>query len=407
MKICILTHTFPKNINDSTSSFMHTLSLGLQKAGSEIIVLTPYSPQLKNNNFPYRVISYKYIWPNFLHTLGYGKTLKDGSKMGIRTYFLSLFLFLFGIIALINVCRREKIDVISAHWILPNGFIAFVASKLLKIPYTITLCGSDIYMAKKNVLFSKMAVICANSASFVAADSPKFLSDLITLGAKVQKNNIIPYPVNADRFNSTTKGVESLRKKLNLEKDNLIILAVGRLIYKKGFEYLIKSLSGIAKQYPKTRLVIVGDGDLKKQLKDLAFKLNLENKINFVGVTNRNDITIYYNLANIFVMPSIKDRDGNMDDQPVSLIEAMACGKPIIATDFPGIRLTVKNKINGFLIPEKNISMITRALEELIKSQSLRKKMGQESRKIVLKNLTDKKIGENYTSIFRNIIENR
>lgn len=404
MKICILTHTFPTSVNDSTSSFMHTLSLGFKKAGNEVIVLTPYIPQLKINDFPYRVISYKYIWPNFFHILGYGRTLKDGSKMRIWTYFLSLFLFVFGIIALINVCRKEKIDLISAHWILPNGFIAFVASRVLKIPYTITLCGSDIYMAKKNVLFSKMAVICANNASFVAADSPKFLNDLAALGAKIQKNNVIPYPVDADKFKLTMKDVEILRKKLNLEKDDLIILAVGRLVYKKGFEYLIKSLSEIVKQYPQVYLIIVGDGDLGKQLKNLAFKLHLENKINFVGIANRNNIVTYYNLSSIFVMPSIKDKDGNMDDQPVSLIEAMACGKPVVATNFPGIRLTVKNKINGFLVPEKNISMIEQALKKLIESKSLRKKMGQESRKIVLKNLTDRKVGENYTNIFRTVM---
>lgn len=403
MKICILTHTFPKNINDSTSSFMHTLCSGLKKTGNEVNVLTPYSPQLKTKDFPYKVVSYKYIWPDFLHQLGYARTLKNGSELRLWVYLLSPFLFLFGIIALIRLCRREKIDKISSHWILPNGFISFVVSKLLGIPYTITLCGSDIYLAKKNKFFSTMAVMAANSASLVAADSPKFLNDLIALGANIKKDNIIPYPVDTNKFKPTTKGMSILKKKLNLQKDNLIILAVGRLVYKKGFEYLIKSLPKIVEKYPKIYLVIVGDGDLKQQLKSLAFRLRLENKINFVGPADRNTILTYYNLADIFVMPSIKDKDGNMDDQPVSLIEAMACGKPVVATDFPGIKLTVNNNINGFLVPEKNVFLIQKALEKFIISANLRKKMGRESRKIVLNKLSDKKIGAKYTAIFNEV----
>lgn len=403
MKICILTHTFPKNINDSTSSFMHTLCLGLKKTGNEVVVLTPYNSQLKTKDFPYKVVSYKYIWPDSFHQLGYSKTLKNGSELRLWVYLLSPFLFLFGIISLIKLCRSEKIDKISSHWILPNGFISFVVSKLIGIPYTITLCGSDIYLAKKNKLFSIMAVIAANNAFLVAADSPKFLDDLIALGAKIKKDNIIPYPVDTNKFKPTTKGMRILKKKLRLPKDNLIILAVGRLVYKKGFEYLIKSLPKIVEEYPKICLIIVGDGDLKKQLKNLAFKLRLGHKVNFVGQADRNSILTYYNLADIFVMPSIKDQDGNMDDQPVSLIEAMACGKPVVATDFPGIRLTVNNNINGFLVPEKNVFLIQKALEKLIISANLRRKMGRESRKIVLNKLSDKKIGERYTGFFNEV----
>lgn len=404
MKICILTHTFPKNINDSTASFMHTLSLGLNKIGNEVIVLTPYHSQLKSNNFPYKLVYYKYIWPGFFHTLGYGQTLKDGSEMKIWTYFLSPLLFLFGIIALIKICRKEKIDVISSHWILPNGFIAYIASFFLKIPYTITLCGSDIYMAKKNSFFAKMAVVSANKALFVAADSPKFLDDLIKLGAKVKNNNVIPYPVNAQKFELKNISVENLRKKLNLKDNNLVILGVGRLVYKKGFEYLIKAFAGISQKYPLTRLIIVGEGDLKKRLEELCFKLNLKDKIIFAGTLDRKSIAVYYNLCDVFAMPSIKDKDGNMDDQPVALIEAMASGKPIVATNFPGISLTVKNGINGYLFPEKNISKIKEALQRLIESQPLRKKMGKESRKIILNNLTDEKIAQRYIALIKNLL---
>lgn len=403
MKICILTHTFPKNINDSTAPFMHALALGFSKIGHEVFVLTPYNSELRAEEFPYKVITYKYIWPKFLHILGYSQTLKYGSKLRFSTYILFPFLFIFGTLALIRLARREKFDIISSHWLLPNGFLAFIASKFLKIPYIVSLPGSDVYLAKKNKIFSKIAVISANHAAGVISDSPRFLEMALSLGANLKKTQIIPYPVEVKKTKPSLRSLNLLRKKLKLEQDNLVLLAVGRLVSKKGFDYLIKALPPLFEKYKKLRLIIVGDGDLRREWEKLVFKLNLNSCVKFVGSINRHELVIYYNLADIFVMPSIKDEEGNMDDQPVSLIEAMACGRPVIATNFPGISLTVKHGVSGYLFPEKNIAFLRKFLEKLIISPKLRIEMGKMGREIVDKELTDKKIAERYIKFISNI----
>lgn len=401
MKICVLTHTFPKSESDVTAPFMHTLALGLKKKGNKVYILTPYTKELKRNTFPYKVITYRYIFPKSLHLLGYSRTLKEGSVLRLSAYFLSPLLVFFGIIALIKLCRREKIDIISSHWILPNGIIAFVVSKILKIPYTITLPGSDIFIAKKNIIFTKMAVLAANNAIMVSADSPKFLDELISLGAKIKNGSIIPYPVDTEKMKPEKKEAEKLKKNLKMRGKNLILLGVGRLVHKKGFSFLIQSFSTIVKKYPSSFLIIIGDGDLRQKLEALSKEFGISNNIVFTGYIDRNNILAYYNLADIFVMPSIKDKDGNMDDQPVALIEAMACGKPIIATNFPGIKLTVDDGKSGILIPEKNVEILTTALEKLILSKNMRENMGKESRKIILDKLSMEKIAEKYTNYFK------
>lgn len=406
MKICILTHTFPKYINDATSAaFMHPLALGFKQAGNEVTVLVPYNPFLKVNNFPYRVVSYKYIWPLSLHVLGYSQTLNKGMKFKKRLYFLSPFFFFFAIIALWRLCLKERFDIISSHWILPNGFIAFIASKITKTPYVVTLAGSDVYLAKKNILFTQMAVMAANKASAVLADSPKFLDDIVNLGAKVKKSEIIPYPVDTDKFKPNDNERLKLRAEFGFKNEDIVVFGMGRLIYKKGFKFLIEACSSVIKENKHVYLVIGGDGDLRESLEKFSFDLGSKDHIKFVGSINRDKAPAYYNMCDIFVMPSISDEQGNMDDQPVALIEAMACGKPIIATNFPGISLTVKDGASGFLVSQKDAFLIEKFLIKLILSDKLRKEMGIESRRIVLNKLSIGKIGQRYAEIFRSILK--
>lgn len=400
MKICILTHTFPRYKNDSNAAFMHPLALGLKKAGNDVTVLTPYNSILKVNDFPYKVISYRYIWPRFLHLLGYSRTLKAGMELKKELYFLSPFFFLFGIIALCKLCLKEKFDIISSHWILPNGFIAFIASKITKTPYTVTLAGSDVYISQKNYFFTKMAILAANNASYILADSPKFLSEISDLGAKVKRSCIVPYPVSVEKFKPNNNERIKLRNKLGFKEKDIVIFGLGRLIHKKGFKYAIEAFSFLKKENKNIYLVIGGDGDLKKELENLCLELDVRNKVKFIGNIERNKVSFYYNMCDIFIMPSITDAQGNIDDQPVALIEAMSCGKPIVATKFPGISLTVKDEENGFLFPEKDVNSLRKALSKLIRSDKLRKKMGDKSRRIAFGNLCINRIGQKYTRIF-------
>ena len=294
---------------------------------------------------------------------------------------------------------------ISSHWILPNGFIAFIVSKITKIPYTVALAGSDVYIAKKNKFFTKMAVLAANNASYVLADSQKYLDEMVDLGAKVKKNDIIPYPVDTEAFKPNNNERIKLRSKLGFKNEDVVVLGIGRLIYKKGFRYMIEACYSLIKGNRKIHLIIGGDGDLRKELENLSFNLGLGDNVKFVGNVERDKISSYFNMCDIFVMPSIADTEGNIDDQPVALIEAMACGKPIVATNFPGISLTVKNGKSGFLVPQKDVSSIREALLKLVASAKLREEMGDESRKIVVDKLSIDKIGERYTRIFKDILE--
>lgn len=407
MNIAVISHTFPKNKNDSTAAFLHSFVLGLKNTENRCVVVVPYIKDLYVGDFPYKVITYKYIWPKFLHTLGYATTLKRGLALPFKAYIIAPFLFIFGTIKLTEVVRHEKIDVISSHWLLPSGLMALVASKLTGIPYVVTLPGSDVYIAGMNSLFKKLAVFAANKARAVIADSPIFVDKIKKLGAKLKQTQIIPYPVDTEKYRPDKAAVNILKERLGLDSGNIIVLAVGRLVEKKGFKYLIEAMRDIVRVSSQTRLLIIGDGDLRVELESLSQKLKVKKYVLFIGSVNRDKISSYYNMADIFVMPSIADKKGNIDDQPVALLEAMSCGLPVVATNFPGISLSVENGVNGILTPQKNVLAIRKAVVCLLPSYKLRDKMGKESRKIALSKFSIQKIGERYNGIFEKILNER
>jgi glycosyltransferase involved in cell wall biosynthesis/SAM-dependent methyltransferase len=321
---------------------------------------------------------------------------------------LSPFMFICGFFSLYSLIRRERIDLVNAHWILPNGFIASFASLLLGTPLVSTLPGSDVYMADRNRFYRFMARFATKHSIHVTSNSPQLISDLIDINtheAKIKeelllKTSPIIYGVDPKKFFPTTKWKRRISKQFNIPLTDRVIVAVGRLVAKKGFRYLIEAAPAILKKYPSTKFVVIGEGDARSDLEERVQHLGIKDSFRFPGWVDYAALIHYYNYSDIFILPSIRDQDGNLDDQSVSVIEAMSCGKPIVTTDFPGYKLVVRDGVNGYLVPEKNSRAISKSIIALLKSPILRRKMGQASRKLVQTNFSWPKIGEQYTKLF-------
>src|SRR3989344_1288759 len=166
MKVCVLTHTFPRFKGDPVAPFMDDFCEGLVGAGNEVVVVAPFDSQYKLSDYQnYQIKLFRYIYPDAYHLLGYSRTLEGDQKLRWFVYLLTPFMFLFEFLALLNLVKREKVDIISAHWIVPNGFIAALVSYLTQVPVVITVPGSDMYLAKKNILVRVMAKFAVNKAS--------------------------------------------------------------------------------------------------------------------------------------------------------------------------------------------------------------------------------------------------
>jgi glycosyltransferase involved in cell wall biosynthesis/ubiquinone/menaquinone biosynthesis C-methylase UbiE len=414
MRICILTHTFPRHKKDFTAPFMDGVASGLASAENQVFVLTPYVAGINTikRGQNYKIITYKYIWPNSLHRLGYSQTLTNDMQLKLIMWILSPFMYLFGLVALLKLIKKEKIDIINAHWILPNGFIAAIATKLTGVPSVSTLPGSDVYMAQKNVIFSWMARFATRTNSWVTSNSPQLLSDLGNINESntkkreklMRKFSSIIYGTYPDKFKPLKTNTKKIRSELNIPKSDLVVLGVGRLVPKKGFRYLVEAAKFILKRKHNVTFLVVGEGDQRSELEKLAKKLGVYEKFRFPGWADYGKLVHYYNIADVFILPSVRDEKGNLDDQSVSVVEAMACGKPIVATDFPGYKIVILDKQNGFLIPQKNSKEIGVAVSKLLLSKRLRDTMGKKSRELVVKNFSWLAIGKQYTMLFNKIL---
>lgn len=402
MKIAVLTHTFPRSDEDSTAAFMKDFCDGLSRNNNNVFVVTPFNPHFKRHDDLFKIITYKYIWPEKLHMLGYSRTMEADVALRKRAYLLIPFMIIFGAIALIRVIKREKIDIINAHWIIPNGLIAMFASIFTGVPYVITIPGTDAYLATRYKLIGLVAKFAANNSSAIFSNSSRNLKKILRLGVNSKINAVISYPVDISKFKPIKTGLEYIRERHGLESDDLVVLAVGRLVYKKGYDYLIQSIK-LLKKY-KVKVLIAGEGDLKITWQQLSRTLGIEDKILFIGNIKRDEIVNYYNLSDIMVAPSIIDKGGNVDGGPVANFESMACGKAQIVTDVLGIAEIIRDGKNGFIIPQKNVKALTTALKSLMSSKHLRESMGEENIKLIRKEISTKSIGQKYTNFFQQVL---
>lgn len=407
MRICVFTHTFPRFKEDTAAAFMHGFCEGLQRVGNQVFLLTPYD---QNFNRPksmqsYKIITYKYVWPKRFHLLGYSRTLQNDMRMKWNTYLLAPLMYFFGFLALLRLVKKEKIEIISAHWIIPNGFMAAWVSLLTSVPLQINLCGSDVFMASKNPVFKYLALFAAKRAKrIIGGGSIQWAEDLIKLGADPKKCSASLYGVDTRFFAPSSIGVSELKKKLSIKPNQLVIMGLGRFAEKKGFVYLIKVIPSLVKKHKNAIFVIMGDGDQRKELEELAQKLKVSEFLRMPGYAARDIANQYYNLADIFVATSTRDKEGNLDDQPLSLLEAMSCQKPVVATALAGIKTMVTDGVNGLLFKDKDVNQLEKNIEKLIVSPSLRQKFARENRRLSVQKFSIGAIGKYYTQLFQEMV---
>jgi glycosyltransferase involved in cell wall biosynthesis len=146
------------------------------------------------------------------------------------------------------------------------------------------------------------------------------------------------------------------------------------LVEKKGFRYLIEAVA----QVDGVHLAIVGDGELRSELERLAYSLNAP--VSFTGDLDHSAVAVALAAVDIVAVPSVVDSLGNVDGLPNTLLEALSAGRPVVAAAIGGIPELVAHRINGLLVPEKDVDALARALTEL-KEPTLREQLGREARR--------------------------
>jgi len=405
MNICVLTHTYPRFSGDPVAPFMKDFCRGLVEQKQNVFLLIPYDKLFavrQNTTSNLKVKLYRYIIPNRLHTLGYSRTLVGDQQLKTRVFFLAPFMFVSGFFSLLSLVYQKKIQIISAHWIVPNGFIGALVSKITGVPLVITVPGSDVYLGKKNLFFRWMTTFSLSQAKVIVSNSMHYLEELANMPIDKTKFVEIPYGINVRNFANFRNQRGVMRKQLKLPSSDFIILAVGRLVEKKGFAYLISAMPDIIKKEGKVKLVIIGDGSQRKSLEQLTQKLGIQQKVLFLGSINHTDLPKYYGLADVYVSPSVKDKQGNLESHTVALFEAIASGLPIVATKLAVSKQYVDGK-NGYRVNDRDSNDLASAIIKVLNSNNL-SDMGKQSSDIAKKYLSYQFCTNEYIKIFKEIV---
>ncbi len=196
-----------------------------------------------------------------MQQLGYMRSMQGDLALRMNTYVLSPAFFAAGIAKIVREARQSRPDVIHAHWILPNGYIGAVASRLLGIPLVVSVPGSDAQVAAKNPLFRYMARFAFEQAGLLTANSEALRDAVVALGADSTKFELIIYGTDPNALRPQMAGVAKRRAELGIGAATTILLCVGRMVYKKGFDDLIRALAISPLKESNVVAVMIGQGD--------------------------------------------------------------------------------------------------------------------------------------------------
>lgn len=325
--ILVLASTYPRWYGDPEPGFIHELCKRLT-AQYNVIAIVPDAPDADPNGVfeGVEVIRYQYA-PKRLQTL----VNNGGITVNLKQFWWKWFLvpgFLFcQYMAIRGLLRQRKVDVIHAHWLLPQGWIARYFAKNFKIPYLVTSHGGDLYGLRGHFLtWMKRQVVESCAAMTVVSQAMK--SELSQIGLHPRQLRVIPMGVDLQsRFVPSPSRVRDCDE----------LLFVGRLVPKKGLTYLLDAMPIILENRPTTRLVIVGFGPEEEALKAQVTRLGLSQSVTFSGAVSQSDLPEKYHRASLFVAPFVRAENGDQEGLPVALMEAIGCCCPAIVGHVAGL----------------------------------------------------------------------
>ncbi len=337
MRILTFTTIYPNNIHRNNGIFNFERVRALSKSNEvKVVAPIPFFPPIK----------LKRRWFDFSRVSKNEKI--DGidvyhprylliPKIGMALYGISLFLS--SLFVLLKIRKRFPFDIIDSHYMYPDGFAAVLLGRAFHKPVVVTAHGTDLNLYPKFpiIRFFLRAVIKQSDSVITVCEALK--SKICEIEKNVPENKIKVIPNGVDISKFVNRSQQEAREKLNLPKNSKIVISIGALIRRKGYNYLVAAIHELYKNSKNHDIltIIIGEGNCRREIERLILKYGLMNKIKLVGFIPHNDLSWWLCASDIFCLTS--SREG----WPTVFFEAFACGKPVIATKVWGAPEVVKS----------------------------------------------------------------
>ena len=281
-------------------------------------------------------------------------------EWGRRTDFLRLYQ------AVYVGLRLQELGIhhVHAHFAGMAARTAFWVAKFFPVTFSFTAHANDIFAPRNFEIGLEKLIQTARLIITETDYSEKFLRER--------------FPERADRIHRIYNGLNLAEfGHANFSSDPPLIVAIGRLIPKKGFANLIRACGLLVEHRISFRCEIFGEGPLENQLRAQIEELGLQERVQLLGAKPQHDLREHLARANVFVMPSVAEAEGGMDNLPTVIMEAMAAGLPVVSTRIGGIPEMVVENETGFLVQPEDAMALVGAIEKVTNDRSLGQRLGQ------------------------------
>lgn len=313
---------------------------------------------------------------------------------------ISCYTIYYGIRKAIDLIIKEfKPSIFQAYTATPDGYVGLILRKKYNIPLICSFRGSDIdnypkydqftYCLTKKVILESDQITTVSNALKIVAEG---------IGKPKKEIQIVYNGCDSKMFSYNKKERLRIRKKLRISLKKTVIIFVGKLAKSKGIFELLTAFIKLNYKYSDLYLILIGNISERTVLDKIISSNYANNKIHLVGEIPQNEIPYWLSASDIFVFPTYNE------GLPNALMEAMACGLPVVATKVGGIPEVVRDGQNGILIDKKNVTSIEHSIEKLIENKSMCKKMGERGRITIEEKFSWDNSAKKLIRIYNNII---
>ncbi len=407
MRILYLTQTYPRYDGDTSGPFIRDLARGLVRRGDGLTVLAPHAekvPAATWDDDGVDVRTFRYA-PQRFELLGYSRSLERDESMKGGALAVSPLYGVAAVAAVRRALRRAEAegrpyDLVHAHWVAPNAPLAALATggRDAAPALAVGLHGSGVFIAEKPIVRSAVRWSLGR-ARLLTGCSPELVDRIVALGFPAERSRVIPYGVDVEKFSPVAEAeaagdpaagerAAAWRAKLGVPAAAPLVFGLGRMATKKGFHVLFDALPRLLAEAPDAHWVLAGAGDRLEEFRRRAADTPGGERMHLPGLVERGTLPDLFRAADLFVLPAVHDAAGNVDGLPNVILEAMATGLPVVATDISGIPQAVEEGATGHLVPEKAPEPLADALLGLLADPARRRAYGAAARQKAVTELT-------------------
>ena len=280
---------------------------------------------------------------------------------------------------LYQLIKREKPDIVHTH-LAKAGTLGRIAAKLAGAPLIVHTFHGNLFheyfdSIKSRLILNLERLLMRVSTRIIAISHSQEKELLEYRIGDPRKISCIPLGIELDPFLTSENNRGIFRGELNLDNEVPLIGIVARLVPIKGHIYFFKAVKIVSEDFPEARFIVIGNGELREELENLASELGIKKCVIFCGF--RDDLVNIYADLDIVVLSSLNE------GFPVSIIEALAAKKPVVATDVGGVKELVEDKVTGVLVPKQNPQRLAQGIIYLLKNPQKALRFGENGRKKV------------------------